>query len=267
MRKMGFLLCPMCMMAACSSGQVSSADADSAAEESRRQSLCEDLPPETTTDSGGQADTRRWPDFVLVNEPPAFAKLNPVTLDQGQSTTLDINPFISDHEDPDEALVLSWSADEVAVQDPGNHVLLVVAPTLWAGSETITLTVSDTEGLQASSDLKVIVNKVEVKPPPDPEDCGKVTFKYKPEHVPKEVLLAGSFNNWGNPPGEFDVMLDPDSDGTWEVMLVLEAGTWEYKFKVDGQWLPDPANPNKVSDGYGDFNSVLEVPPCQGGEP
>ena len=66
--------------------------------------------------------------------------------------------------------------------------------------------------------------------------------------------------------------------GAWDqgVGLALEGGTWRtntevpwatqvlYKFKVDGgaQWIPDPANPNQVDDGFGGFNSVLEGMTC-----
>lgn len=65
------------------------------------------------------------------------------------------------------------------------------------------------------------------------------------------VFLAGAFNGWnasGNP-------MVKDGD-TWSVTLSLSAGTHEYKFVVDGQWVADPENPVTA----GEFgNSVVKV--------
>ena len=36
-------------------------------------------------------------------------------------------------------------------------------------------------------------------------------------------------------------------------------GTYEYKFCVDGQWQPDPENPNFMPNDLGTLNSVLVV--------
>jgi 1,4-alpha-glucan branching enzyme len=68
------------------------------------------------------------------------------------------------------------------------------------------------------------------------------------------VSVAGEFNDW-----------DPEADpmslsgGVWTITLGLDPGRYEYKFVVDGDWITDPANPEKVSDPYGGFNSVLTV--------
>jgi hypothetical protein len=58
-------------------------------------------------------------------------------------------------------------------------------------------------------------------------------------------------------------MTDPDQDGTWSATLVLEPGNYLYKFVVDGKWMEDPNNPEKASDDYGGYNSVLTVPACE----
>ncbi len=57
-------------------------------------------------------------------------------------------------------------------------------------------------------------------------------------------------------------LADPDGDRTFTLEVALAGGHYLYKFIVDGTWLPDPANPNQVDDGYGDKNSVLDVPAC-----
>ncbi|PIU17879.1 MAG: hypothetical protein COT16_03885 [Elusimicrobia bacterium CG08_land_8_20_14_0_20_44_26] len=46
----------------------------------------------------------------------------------------------------------------------------------------------------------------------------------------------------------------------WEATLNLSPGTHHYKFVVDGNWLPDPNNPNTAEDGFGGQNSVLNLP-------
>lgn len=70
------------------------------------------------------------------------------------------------------------------------------------------------------------------------------------------VHIAGEFNNWQ----AGDIALDKGDDGMWRATLNLEAGRYEYKFIIDGgQWVEDPANPDKVPDPYGGNNSVLTV--------
>jgi len=136
-----------------------------------------------------------------------------------------------------------------------------VAPVDWHGAEVITLTLVDTGGLEATSDLKVVVNHVDV-PEPEPDKCGEVLFALETDAQVQEVLLSGTFNEWGDNAGDAELMTDDDADGTWEVLLVLDPGSYQYKFIVDGEWMADPKNPNKVDDGHGGHNSVIEVPQC-----
>ncbi len=53
-----------------------------------------------------------------------------------------------------------------------------------------------------------------------------------------EVYLVGDFNQW-NPTVERMSLVDD----RFEVGLFLVAGTYRYKFVVDGKWIPDPENP------------------------
>lgn len=71
----------------------------------------------------------------------------------------------------------------------------------------------------------------------------------------KSVNLAGTFNNWSK---TSDPLKDEDGDGVWEIVIPLPRGRNEYKFVIDGeQWIPDPANPDRVDDGFGGKNSVI----------
>jgi hypothetical protein len=60
----------------------------------------------------------------------------------------------------------------------------------------------------------------------------------------QHVYLAGSFNNWN--PGE--IRMEKTLDG-WTIPYILAPGNYEYKFIVDGKWMPDPANPHTTGDG------------------
>ncbi len=80
-------------------------------------------------------------------------------------------------------------------------------------------------------------------------------------HAPKahKVMIVGDFNNWST---TADPMYDREEKGTWTITLPLKPGRYEYKFLVDGEkWVPDVANPKRVKDGFGAFNSVIEVKP------
>lgn len=82
---------------------------------------------------------------------------------------------------------------------------------------------------------------------------GGIRFTYKDPNA-REVLLAGSFNNWT---GAANPMVREEG-GTWAAVVRLEPGTYEYKFIADGQWVADPENPVTVGD-YG--NSGLTIAP------
>ena len=70
------------------------------------------------------------------------------------------------------------------------------------------------------------------------------------------VQIAGDFNNWVPESLDFS-----DSQGrpVWHTSIFLRPGTYEYKYFVDGRWLPDPANDKTVENSYGDANSIINV--------
>jgi len=85
----------------------------------------------------------------------------------------------------------------------------------------------------------------------------KFKFKFKPEKKYNTLTLFGSFNGWnrGNLP-----MKDDNGDGIFEAEITLEPGRYEYKFYGDGEEIVDPNNPDKKPNGFGDFNSLFNVP-------
>jgi 1,4-alpha-glucan branching enzyme len=71
----------------------------------------------------------------------------------------------------------------------------------------------------------------------------------------RTVSVAGCFNNW-QPEAK---ALHPSGGGRWLKETVLTPGTYEYRFVVDGQWIPDPLATETVPNSFGGRNSVLRV--------
>lgn len=102
-------------------------------------------------------------------------------------------------------------------------------------------------------------------PPPTQTPAG-VTFRFEAPSA-RLVQLAGNWpeNDWLRgqaQTGSFRVgeMKDEDGDGIWERTEPLAPGRYQYKFVIDGvNWKQDPNNPNRTDDGYGGFNSLLDV--------
>ena len=89
-------------------------------------------------------------------------------------------------------------------------------------------------------------------------------FTYKPaEPGAKKVCVAGPFNNWNTGSHE----LRPAGDGTYQIFVRLPAGSHPYKLVVDGKWMLDPGNPEKLDDGTGNENSIARVGTPDRGKP
>ncbi len=71
----------------------------------------------------------------------------------------------------------------------------------------------------------------------------------------KEVILAGSFNEW-DPSAR---ALKCDKKGVWRTWLNLAAGQHEYRYIVNGQWQEDPNCDDREANPFGSFNSVVRV--------
>lgn len=88
-------------------------------------------------------------------------------------------------------------------------------------------------------------------------------FSYKPFAAPKKIVAAGSFNDWNQ---DKTPMKDPDGDGRYEARVWLDPGVHLYKFVADGNWLPDPENPDTTPDGFGGFNSTIRIEGADAGK-
>lgn len=91
--------------------------------------------------------------------------------------------------------------------------------------------------------------------------CEK-TFRLDNQAGAASVWLTGSFTSWGGDPANGAIELANDGTGTWTVTQTMDAGSYQYKFIVDGtSWITDPANPNTIDDGFGGTNSVYTCTP------
>ena len=70
----------------------------------------------------------------------------------------------------------------------------------------------------------------------------------------KAVYVAGEFNKW-NPTAKKMTF----KAGVYSATLKLPAGSYQYKFVIDGTWCADPENANSVPNDQGTFNSVITV--------
>ncbi len=71
----------------------------------------------------------------------------------------------------------------------------------------------------------------------------------------KSVLLAGEFNNWAGAANP----LAKDVSGRWSTALSLPAGTYQYKFIVDGVWTNDHRPVQLVDNPFGSTNSIIRL--------
>ena len=72
----------------------------------------------------------------------------------------------------------------------------------------------------------------------------------------KSAYLAGDFNGW-DPAAK--KMAFKARSGIYAASVKLAAGTYQYKFVIDGAWCADPENVNAVPNDQGTFNSVITV--------
>lgn len=87
-----------------------------------------------------------------------------------------------------------------------------------------------------------------------PDKNGNATFKLKGYKDAKKVVLSGTFNRWD----EHLFEMNKTADG-WELTLQLKPDEYQYRFIVDGNWMEDPDNIDKVENEFGEYNSFIDV--------
>ena len=101
---------------------------------------------------------------------------------------------------------------------------------------------------------------------PDPVDAApdaaitcRKTFRLEGNATATSALVTGEFVNWAGSATDGALAMAL-ADGVWTAQRDFGAGTYQYRFIVDGTWMPDPGNPDQVPNGLGGFNSVVRCP-------
>lgn len=93
----------------------------------------------------------------------------------------------------------------------------------------------------------------EAAAPAAPQRVNVVFSTFQPQA--RQVSVCGEFNGWSpeaNP-------MEAHGEGRWQTVLALEAGRYQYKFVIDGEWMPDPEAKQNVCNPFGTLNSVVEA--------
>lgn len=86
------------------------------------------------------------------------------------------------------------------------------------------------------------------------------TFRLEGFGTATTAVVTGDFVGWVGTAAEGAVAMTLGADQAWTAERTFAAGTYQYRFNVDGTWMTDPANPNQVPNGLGGFNSVVSCP-------
>lgn len=87
-----------------------------------------------------------------------------------------------------------------------------------------------------------------------PDKNGNAHFLLEGFDDADEVILSGTFSRWD----EHFLKMNRTEKG-WELNLNLKPGNYEYRFIVDGEWMADPANSDKVRNEFNDYNSIIRI--------
>jgi len=120
---------------------------------------------------------------------------------------------------------------------PGKHWYKFIVDGNW---------ITDKDNMNQENDGEGNINSVYYKP--------NITIRLDSFTQAKKVILSGSFNEWHRN----ELVMKPTATG-WALSLYLPEGTHTYRFIVDGRWMIDPFNPDRMPNEYHDFNSVIKI--------
>ncbi|MDQ8206040.1 alpha-amylase family glycosyl hydrolase [Coraliomargarita sp. SDUM461003] len=80
------------------------------------------------------------------------------------------------------------------------------------------------------------------------------TFRIDGLEQAQSVALVGEFNDWNDSTHRLQRV-----DGGWAVNTAFKPGRYLYKYVIDGQWQPDPRPGDRFADGYGGWNSFIQI--------
>lgn len=89
---------------------------------------------------------------------------------------------------------------------------------------------------------------------PKTDTCRHIEFQLRAPEA-RAVFLAGSFNDWD----ATSLPMPQDEGGIWKTGVDLEAGVYEYRFIVDGEWQDDPECEERCANSFGTCNCLVQV--------
>lgn len=87
-----------------------------------------------------------------------------------------------------------------------------------------------------------------------PDENGNLSFRLDGYENAKRIVLSGTFNLWDERSFEMHKI-----DKGWELTLKVPPDSYEYKFIVDGNWIHDPSNSEKIENEHGSYNSIISI--------
>ncbi len=120
---------------------------------------------------------------------------------------------------------------------------------------TAILTVN--EAMDQFVDVQIWVKGIPFSVPCRKTDKVNYKFTFNPQGKSfKKVQIAGQMNDW-TPSRMPDLILN--DKGLYEITLNLSPGSYLYQMLIDGDQNHDTNNPNKVDNGFGKFNSIMQI--------
>ncbi|MDD5436872.1 MAG: AAA family ATPase [Candidatus Omnitrophica bacterium] len=104
------------------------------------------------------------------------------------------------------------------------------------------------------------VNRISEERQPEVESLSEIlskeiTFAINAPDA-KDIHIVGDFNHWKI---NEESRLARIQDGRWEKRVGLSPGKYKYKFVIDGEWVLDSQNTERVPNAFGSFDSIINL--------
>ena len=156
---------------------------------------------------------------------------------------------------PNTIVVNDYIMDETkidSISTPSKHMFLELS------ENNKILSIYCDEEFEQMSVISFWIEGVHYDVPVKKSDKIFYTFTYNPNGKQiNRIQIAGQMNNWVADMTP-DLVMN-EKTGLYEVTMLLSPGTYLYQLKIDGDQNHDDTNPNMVDNGFGKFNSILQV--------
>jgi cytoskeletal protein CcmA (bactofilin family) len=139
---------------------------------------------------------------------------------------------------------------------PGSYKYKFIVDGVWMADPDVEQRVPDGEGGWATP----LIVKPKIKTKVEGEGTSTIIFSLDRPDL-DDVRVTGDWMGW-DAEGE---RMKQDENGKWSIAVPLEPGLHAYRFYIDGEWVPDPDEPdNLIQDRYGDYATSVVVSPPKG---